>query len=212
MKMKVIESGSSGNCSYLFTQNLLVLFDLGISYTKIYNHFLEYEDLDLEFYDGEILVAVTHRHNDHWKPKTFSMLQAKTDCSVKLWSPLSLTKSEHELYPIVAIPFSHGKVVTNLFVVEGKYAYLTDCDVENVWDVMYTEEMYNLDELLIESNYDERYNHNISTLSIANGYNVGKGFERHLSKQATELIVATCEPNHYETIHHSSRFYDWEEE
>ena len=61
MKIKVLASGSKGNCSYIETSSARFLIDIGITYQRLKKE-LEKMNLTLEDIDALLL---THAHNDH---------------------------------------------------------------------------------------------------------------------------------------------------
>ena len=61
MKIKVLASGSKGNCSYIETASARFLIDIGITYQKLKQ---ELEKMNLEINDIDFLF-LTHAHNDH---------------------------------------------------------------------------------------------------------------------------------------------------
>lgn len=63
MKMMTIASGSSGNCTFVGTDNTSILVDAGVSKKKIEDG-LKHIDLTLKDMDG---ILITHEHIDHVK-------------------------------------------------------------------------------------------------------------------------------------------------
>lgn len=61
MEVYVLASGSKGNITYLKSNNFKLLVDAGISYQRIKQKFIEYNE-DLNVIDGLFL---THEHQDH---------------------------------------------------------------------------------------------------------------------------------------------------
>ncbi len=61
MKIKVLASGSKGNCTYIESNNTKLLIDVGINYNKLSEYF-EKESLDLNSLDG---ILISHTHKDH---------------------------------------------------------------------------------------------------------------------------------------------------
>lgn len=206
-KMKNLISGSSGNCSFLLLEkDVLVLFDLGISYKQLKSrlNFI----VDLESDECSVLVLITHEHLDHWNKKTYKKLTSLENLKVELLSPDEEYSTMWEGYSIDSKPFKHGAIYTNFFVVDCRFGYLTDVEGDEVMNILMWEHAYDLEELFIESNYDREYLYFAEQASISNGYNVTHGFERHLSKQEAEYLIQCLEPERVETLHHSSRFYE----
>ena len=61
MKMMTIASGSSGNCTYVGSENTRILVDVGVSKKKISDAL---RDVDRTFTDINGIV-ITHEHIDH---------------------------------------------------------------------------------------------------------------------------------------------------
>ena len=61
MKMMTIASGSSGNCTYVGSENTGILVDVGVSKKKILDAL---QDVDRTFADINGIV-ITHEHIDH---------------------------------------------------------------------------------------------------------------------------------------------------
>ena len=61
MKIKVLASGSKGNCTYIESGSTKILLDVGINFNKISNCF-ESNNLDLYSLDG---ILISHSHKDH---------------------------------------------------------------------------------------------------------------------------------------------------
>ncbi len=61
MKIKVLASGSKGNCSYIETKSARFLIDIGITYQRLKKE-LEKMNLTIDSIDCLLL---THAHNDH---------------------------------------------------------------------------------------------------------------------------------------------------
>ena len=63
MKIKVIASGSKGNCTLIQTDNIKILIDMGITYQNLT---LELEKLNISPKELNAIL-ITHTHNDHIK-------------------------------------------------------------------------------------------------------------------------------------------------
>lgn len=63
MKVKVLASGSKGNCTYLECGKIKILIDLGIGYLTV-KRYLEEIKVDPKEING---ILITHIHNDHIK-------------------------------------------------------------------------------------------------------------------------------------------------
>lgn len=210
--IKEIQSGSSGNCSYLFypEYSSLILIDLGISYTKLHDFLLEEEGLELKDNSWlNIAILVTHEHTDHWNAKVFKTLLKKTGID---YIPVFLKDMDFDCslgqVPIRWKLFKHGSTTTRFYIIDGKYGYLTDVSPSELVSLALWEPAHNLEQLFIEANYDESWKDYLDQLAIANGYDINKGFVRHLSRQESNWLVEQLKPRECHTIHHSSRFYE----
>ena len=65
MKIKVLASGSKGNCSLIETTSTRFLIDIGITYQRLKK---ELEKMNLTTDDIDDLL-LTHAHNDHTSGK-----------------------------------------------------------------------------------------------------------------------------------------------
>ena len=61
MKIKVLASGSKGNCTYVESGSTKLLLDVGINYNKL-TYYFENNNLDLYTLDG---ILISHTHKDH---------------------------------------------------------------------------------------------------------------------------------------------------
>lgn len=201
-----VATGSSGNFSYLLLEpHLLVFFDIGISFRQI-SKALKKGEIDIKDPELKVLVLVSHEHTDHWKPKTYYGI-TKTFPQVTMIMPDSDLSFMWEGYSIDCIRFTHGDTFTSAFIVDMTYGYLTDCDNDEAFSVLLHRELYHLDELLLEANWDEYFLNYLEQIKIANGYDPMTGFTRHLSKQRSEYLVRCLQPREVQYIHQSARFY-----
>ena len=93
MKIKVIQSGSKGNCTIILSNTTKLIIDLGISYK---NFIEETKKLNLDISDFTGLL-ITHNHKDHIKGvKTFIKKS-----NLKLFIPKKMFKSLKEFIPIL---------------------------------------------------------------------------------------------------------------
>lgn len=208
MRMTNLISGSSGNCSFLLLDDeTIVFFDLGISYKQLKAHTNNY-GIDLESEELNVIILITHEHLDHWNNKTYLKIKSMKHLNVELVFPQKPYSSLIFGYSVDSMPFKHGNTISNFYVVDGSYGYLTDVEGSELFNILIWDQAYNLKELFIEANYDEMYLNYIEQASMSNGYNVNNGFERHLSIQQSEYIIGSLKPDASKTLHHSSRFYD----
>lgn len=163
MKVKVIASGSKGNCTLIQTDKIKILIDMGIGYQQLAS---ELEKINLEPQSiGAILI--THTHSDHIKG--LPSLVKKTNLKVYM-----LEEMEPEL--VKKIPENNLHLYTNPLILEDLTINLIRIshDVEGVGFVIehnnhslvyltdtgyinrkYIPLMKNRDLYIIESNHDE---------------------------------------------------------
>lgn len=209
-----IQTGSKGNCCFLYEHPYLILFDLGLPYTKIKQFLLEHCNLYLEKDEEiEILVLITHLHQDHFKKTTLNKLVEKIgDGRVEWLHPSDLEGTFFwNRYTVTYEKFTHGDTYSTMYRVEtGKQSivYATDIDAANYWLLLTSELLKDVDTLFLEGNYDEEYTTVDRQASLAVGYDVNKGFNRHMSKQQAMKIIDIVKPKRYKMIHRSSRYFD----
>lgn len=209
MLMKSIHSGSDGNCAYIrLPQNQLVLFDLGLSCRKITSR-LTNDGLDLDGQLWDVLVCITHQHSDHWQPTTYKQLGKTGTLATTLFFPQE-PEGERQWFEhkVQWKKFRHGTITTNFFILDSKYGYLTDCSGDQMFNLAMWEPAEKLDELFIESNYDESYLDYIEQANLTVGYDVMSGFTRHLSNQESDWVVKSLKPKANYRTHKSSRFFE----
>ena len=85
MKIKVIESGSKGNCTIILLDYINIIIDIGISYKKLTN---ELDKLNINIDDITGLL-ITHNHKDHIAG--LSTFLKKTN--IKVFIPKKMYKS-----------------------------------------------------------------------------------------------------------------------
>lgn len=209
MQMQSIHSGSDGNCAYLALEDhRIILFDLGISCKQIVKRLTE-DGFDLDGQLWDILICITHQHSDHWQPITYRTLGKLDTVALHLHFPQTndgeISWFDHQ---IKWRKFRHGTITTNFFVVDGKYGYLTDCSGDQIFDLATWDVAYGLDELFIESNYDESYLGYLEQANLAIGYDAMGGFTRHLSNQESDWVVECLKPKANFRTHKSSRFFE----
>ena len=84
MRFQVISSGSSGNMTYIESDNAKLLLDAGISLKEIVNR----SDVDLSKLDG---ILITHEHTDH--------IQSLGNLSKKFDLPVFATSGTFDAMP-----------------------------------------------------------------------------------------------------------------
>lgn len=163
MKVKVLASGSKGNCTLIQTDKLNLLIDIGINYQYLLN---ELKEIKLTPKDIDY-VLITHTHSDHIKG--LASLVKKTDLRVyaleemleELYKRIPSTniilyeKSlEIEDLKIELIRISHDVEGVG-FIIENKkesLVYITDTGYINK---KYLPLIKNKTIYIIESNHDE---------------------------------------------------------
>lgn len=163
MKVKVIASGSKGNCTLIQTDKIKILIDMGIGYQQLASE-LEKINLEPQSIDA---ILITHTHSDHIKG--LPSLVKKTNLKVYM-----LEEMEPEL--VKKIPENNLHLYTNPLILEDLTINLIRIshDVEGVGFVIehnnhslvyltdtgyinrkYIPLMKNRDLYIIESNHDE---------------------------------------------------------
>ena len=168
MIIKVIQSGSKGNCTLVICDNIKLLIDLGISYKQLIEA-LQEQNIDI----NEITaLLVTHNHKDHIKG--ISTFIKNTD--IKVFIPYKLYPSLKEeikslkedncifleekdnienvetelIHTSHDVPYSVGY---NISYKNKELCYVTDTGYINR---KYLNIMKNKDIYIIESNHDEK--------------------------------------------------------
>lgn len=225
-------SGSSGNCHLLAIEALhtVIFLDLGVPY-KTVNGYMKEIDFDVE----HIVVCVTHEHKDHWKATTYNRLKESYDDVYLMFRKFPISKGKEGIRffanQIVADgltihisqhQFSHGSTESSIYrimivdTVNHKrietLAYGTDIDMTNGLKLEQDTLFKNLDMFILEASYDERHLMDLIENPqhyLSYGYDVAKGFVRHLSRQQSERIMEKQTPKEYMFVHQSSRFYEY---
>lgn len=163
MKVKVLASGSKGNCTLIQTQKLKILIDMGVTYQYLAS---ELEQVNLSPKDLD-MVLITHTHNDHIKG--LASLVSKTNLKVYALEAMEEELSKkipkenifiydnplilEDLY-IHLIKISHDVEGVGFLIEEGKHSlvYITDTGYinEKYFPLLKNKEVY-----IIESNHDE---------------------------------------------------------
>ncbi len=163
MKVKVLASGSKGNCTYIECGELKILIDVGISYLQIKNT-LEQDNINIKDID---IVLVTHTHNDHIKglasllSKVDVVLCTHSSVYEELSSKINIPKFHLidsyymiEDVEIEAIPLSHDVPCYSYKITYDNktIVYITDTGYLNKNNFS---KIKNKDIYIIEANHDE---------------------------------------------------------
>ena len=164
MKVKVLASGSKGNSTYIETNNLKLLIDMGITYQYLVN---ELSEINIEPKNlGYILI--THTHNDHIKG--LQALVRKTNLKVLVTSgmiselvkkiPLEnlvILEDENIIEDIkISLIHTSHDVESVGYIIESNnksFVYITDTGYINK---KYIPSLTNRELYIIESNHDEK--------------------------------------------------------
>ena len=168
MKIKVIQSGSKGNCTVVITDNTKLLIDLGISFKQLVEE-LQKINININEITG---LLITHNHKDHIKG--IDTLLKKTN--IKLFIPKELFPSLKEVIKQLTedkcifieekdrienvevelihtshdAPYSVGYILKND---NKELCYVTDTGYINR---KFLNNMKNKDIYIIEANHDEK--------------------------------------------------------
>lgn len=150
MKLKVIRTGSSGNCYALYSKGgKVLLLDIGVSRTELVRGL----DFQTNIIDGAV---ISHGHSDHIKPKTEEDL---TLMGVYIWKPFEEENGRCHIwlgdFEIWSFPVPHDSVPCCGFVikVDDEYViYVTDAEY-----VKYNFKNFKPRAILFECNYQEEY-------------------------------------------------------
>lgn len=164
MRVKVLASGSKGNSTYLETEEVKLLIDIGISFPYLRDN-LEKIGVDPKELDG---ILITHSHSDHIKG--LQSLVKRTNINVYIPEKMKPDIEEkipeeniHLLSPEVklkditveSIKTSHDVESVGYILSDDKSSmvYITDTGYINR---RYLSKLSNKDLYIIESNHDEK--------------------------------------------------------
>jgi len=164
MKIKVLASGSKGNCTYVETKKQKILIDIGVTLSYLTR---ELEEISLTPNDLSAIL-ITHSHSDHIKG--LQSLVKRTNLPVYITegmrqdllekipeSNIRILSSENEIEDLVVecIPTSHDVESVGYLIHEGdtSLVYITDTGYINR---KYLNNLANRDIYIIESNHDEK--------------------------------------------------------
>ncbi len=164
MQVKVLASGSRGNCTLVKTETTNILIDEGLLYTKLLS-FLEEQNIDPK--TELAAVILTHSHNDH--TKGLPVFCKRTNCPV--YVPKGMEEQLEELVPqakvqlftdpfllgdikVTPIPTSHDVSPSVGYLLESgekSLLYMTDTGYinERLFAKIKDKSMY-----ILESNHD----------------------------------------------------------
>jgi phosphoribosyl 1,2-cyclic phosphodiesterase len=163
MKIKVLASGSKGNCTLIIGGNTKILIDAGITETQIKNSLFEL-GIDIKKLDG---ILISHVHSDHIK----GLLQLVKRHKLKVFASPELIYDLIHIIPIESIIVVQDKfnigdlsieliatshdVISYGFVIEhnnNSLVYITDTGYINK---RYYDNTKNKSVYIIETNHDE---------------------------------------------------------
>ena len=164
MKIKVLASGSKGNCTYVESGSTKILLDVGINFNKLSNYF-ENNNLDLYSLDG---ILISHTHKDHVGGLASLVKKVPTKVFIKedLFNDLRkiIQKENIEIidnnfklggFDISLFNNSHDVPNSGYIIDDGKdsFVYITDTGYINRKFLPITE---NKTVYMVEFNHDEK--------------------------------------------------------
>lgn len=191
MKLKIIESGSNGNCSILSDiEDNQIILDCGIKYERICTELK---------WNKNIIVLISHiKHKDH----SLAMNKLKS-CGIDIYSHENLHNGQliaiGTIWKILPIELPHDETTTSFcFIIYNSIErknifFATDCTaLPQLADKQY-------DLFMVETNYDE-------TTAFTNTNKKHIGFTRHLSVEYVSqwLNKYTVRPKHLCVSHLSN--------
>lgn len=164
MKVKIIASGSKGNCILITVGSHTILIDIGVSLLKVKNE-MSKENLDISNIDG---IFISHCHSDHisglsslvkkYKTKVYVTKEVYMDISEFLmFNDVVFVEKQWAFDDLVIdiIATSHD-VASNGYIItyrDKSLVYITDTGYINK---KYYPLITNKDFYIIESNYNEQ--------------------------------------------------------
>lgn len=163
MKIKVIASGSKGNCTLVICDDTKLLIDIGISLSYLKNS-LDNINIDIDSIDG---ILISHIHSDHIK----GLIQLVKKHKIKVYASVELLYDLVKVIPIETVVVVDSKFMINdveVTLIETSHdvtsygfiighnhkeaVYITDTGYINKKHYKTT---MNKDIYVIESNHDE---------------------------------------------------------
>ena len=146
MVLKVLSSGSKGNCYILADDHgKRLILDVGIQYKKI----LSGIDFNL---DSVVGVCVTHEHKDHSLSVNEFIIRGIPVYRPYAYEPGARPKADFGDFHVQCFPLEHDVPCYGFLITHpemGKLVYITD--------TAYCKYRFkNLNHILVECNYDER--------------------------------------------------------
>ena len=99
MKVKVIASGSTGNCTYVETKDHKILIDTGISKKGIE---MALNSMNVEFKEIDT-VLITHEHDDHIRSLSAVLKKSEIMCYMTQGTYDAILKGKNETLKKVLI-------------------------------------------------------------------------------------------------------------
>lgn len=206
MRIEVLASGSSGNCTYISDGATALLLDAGLPYTRIQTE-LWGLGLKIEDISG---VLVTHEHGDHAKAaKDFARRMKKVVMSKGTEEALNLqqVRSVAALKPmfhktigtfiVVGFPVEHDAAEPFGFWIISEKTNETLLFVTDTQFVRY--KFYSIDYLLIECNYVHSVlEDNVRSGALPYGRRVE---DSHMSLDTLEELIKSLGPHPIKEIH-----------
>lgn len=164
MRIKVISSGSKGNCTYLESGNTRILIDVGVNYNFIKSA-LDEEEIDINTIDG---IIISHVHKDHVgglssvikKVNTNVFIKEELEKELKKIIPkenINVVDEDFNINDFNIKSFNTSHDVPNSgFIVQddiSSFVYITDTGYINR---KYIEMTSNKNVYMIEFNHDEK--------------------------------------------------------
>lgn len=164
MKIKVLASGSKGNCTYIETGESKILIDVGITYKKV-KSLLEEENIIVSDING---ILITHTHKDHIVG--LSSLIKKNDVKVYIkdchYDVIKNIIPQENIFIVEDYLLAIGELNIEYLKMshdEGCFAFIigdNDKQIFYVTDTGYINKKYldkikNMDMYLIEANHNE---------------------------------------------------------
>ena len=196
MIVRVLASGSKGNCTYVETDTHRVLIDIGTSSLQIEKKLMEI-GVDPKTIDS---VFVTHAHKDHvaginvfykkYHPNVYLTDNIYKEANLKIENYINLFKEiQLDELKVIVVPTSHDAMDSRGYILEsnGKsMVYMTDTGYINE---KYDDILKNRNIYVMESNHDvemlmnnEHYPHYLKMRIL--------GDEGHLSNKDSSLYLS----------------------